>query len=206
MVIAIMSLLAALLSPALKAARDTGRQVACLSNLKQIGAAATMYANDNNGWLPHSGAAHVPIRSINRSWKELIAPYLGITTLTRSNLEHGVLKCPSQTIQTCGDSTYGDNGFYGGYGWNYQHVGYGDTDGPSGRAFVNLSEFRDPDSTIMAGDTSDRFVPTYGPFYLYNFSYVPRHKTGLNYLWVGGRATWCATADVEANPAWFYIH
>lgn len=48
-VIAIISLLAALLSPALKNARELARQSKCVSNLRQLGAAVMMYADDNNG-------------------------------------------------------------------------------------------------------------------------------------------------------------
>src|ERR1700676_1965528 len=47
-VIAIIAILAALLLPALARAKQKGRQSVCLSNLKQIGVAFTMYLNDNN--------------------------------------------------------------------------------------------------------------------------------------------------------------
>jgi prepilin-type N-terminal cleavage/methylation domain-containing protein len=46
-VIAIIAILAALLLPALARAKQKGQQAVCLSNLKQIGLAFTMYLNDN---------------------------------------------------------------------------------------------------------------------------------------------------------------
>ena len=46
-VISIISLLISLLMPALKQARESARKVSCMSNLKQIGIAARMYAEDN---------------------------------------------------------------------------------------------------------------------------------------------------------------
>ncbi len=46
-VIAIIALLIGLLLPALGKARDAGRQVVCLANIRQMGTAATLYANDN---------------------------------------------------------------------------------------------------------------------------------------------------------------
>ncbi len=45
-VIAVIAVLIGLLLPALGKARDAGRQVKCLSNMRQIGTAATLYAGD----------------------------------------------------------------------------------------------------------------------------------------------------------------
>ena len=50
-VIAIIAILAGLLLPALARAKDKGRRIACLSNLRQVGLGSQMYANDYNGHL-----------------------------------------------------------------------------------------------------------------------------------------------------------
>ena len=51
-VIAIIAILAAMLLPALSAARERARSVACLSNLKQFGLAWAIYQENNNDWSP----------------------------------------------------------------------------------------------------------------------------------------------------------
>ncbi len=61
-VVAIISVLAALLLPALDNARESARATQCLGNQKQVGAALLMYADDMDGWLAivhNDGAGHV---------------------------------------------------------------------------------------------------------------------------------------------------
>lgn len=56
-VISIIAILAALLLPALASARERGRRVACLSNLRQLGIAIHGYASDNDGKIPYGPKA-----------------------------------------------------------------------------------------------------------------------------------------------------
>ena len=51
-VVGVVSILIAILLPALSKARRMARQAQCLSNLRQIGQLLHMYANDNKGYLP----------------------------------------------------------------------------------------------------------------------------------------------------------
>src|SRR3954465_12621072 len=51
-VIGIIAVLISILLPTLSAARESANKVKCLSNMKQIGLAYLMYAQDNKGSLP----------------------------------------------------------------------------------------------------------------------------------------------------------
>jgi len=58
-VVAIIALLVAILLPSLASARESARASICLSNVKQLGSAVSMYTVDNRLYLP--GPVHAPI-------------------------------------------------------------------------------------------------------------------------------------------------
>jgi prepilin-type N-terminal cleavage/methylation domain-containing protein len=62
-VIAIISVLASLLLPALARTKDQGRNTVCVSQLRQLGIAARLYAEDNNNLLP--SAELLPTSPVN---------------------------------------------------------------------------------------------------------------------------------------------
>src|SRR5689334_23137608 len=56
-VIGIISVLVAILLPALQKARQQAQVVQCLSNVRQIGLGLVMYAGENKGWYPPESMA-----------------------------------------------------------------------------------------------------------------------------------------------------
>src|SRR5271168_2267681 len=52
-VIAIIAILAAMLMPALSRAKEAGRRIACLNNLRQFGIALKIYTGDFGDQFPH---------------------------------------------------------------------------------------------------------------------------------------------------------
>ena len=90
-VVAIISLLAALLMPALKNARDQAKSIKCMSNLKQLGQAYAMYADDNDDAVAPSPSP--PWSGAYPEW--LLEPYLGIKNPYSTHAYSPVWDCPS---------------------------------------------------------------------------------------------------------------
>jgi prepilin-type N-terminal cleavage/methylation domain-containing protein len=67
-VIAIIGILAALLLPGLSSAKAKAQKSSCLSNLRQLAAAWTMYCGDNQGRLPSCVPYHLPISTNLNAW------------------------------------------------------------------------------------------------------------------------------------------
>jgi prepilin-type N-terminal cleavage/methylation domain-containing protein/prepilin-type processing-associated H-X9-DG protein len=82
-VIAIIAILAAILFPVFAQARDKARQASCLSNMKQLGLAMNMYAQDYDGLLMQTTSEH-PVLKIH--WSYVSQPYV-------KNV--GIFVCPS---------------------------------------------------------------------------------------------------------------
>jgi prepilin-type N-terminal cleavage/methylation domain-containing protein len=78
-VIAIIAILAALLLPALSRAHGKGRETACFNNLKQIGLAIRLYADDFGDALPVLPDPNPFPNGVGAYYKELVKGYLAFT-------------------------------------------------------------------------------------------------------------------------------
>ena len=100
-VVAVISLLTALLLPAFARAREQARKTACLSNLRQIGTALSLYTQDYDGGYPNTGD---PYLWVGRRWRWPVMPYLAIGQKQKAagfDSEQGtpaILLCPSDSL------------------------------------------------------------------------------------------------------------
>ncbi len=144
-VIGIIAVLIALLLPAVSRSREQANQVACLSNLRQIGTAIFLYCQDNNGWFPRAApyaAAGQPESPQDFIWWQQDAPlygapnrdvfqspilkYLGFKpdvrsapTVTNFNeLRQAVLRCPSDVLWNRPDYTTTNGKYFYSYTLN----------------------------------------------------------------------------------------
>lgn len=92
-VIGLIGFLTAMLLPACRMARESARRTKCAAQLRQIGYAFQIYANNNNGWLPawsgwHTWPPGQPDDTIGPAWTIEMMPYLG-------DPDSPVYNCPS---------------------------------------------------------------------------------------------------------------
>lgn len=87
-VIAIISILAAILFPVFASVREKARQTQCLSNLNQLGSAITLYTQDNDETYPLS------IRLASNIDGSACIEYL-YTEIVPYNKSSGIMICPS---------------------------------------------------------------------------------------------------------------
>lgn len=167
-VIAIIAILAAMLLPALAKAKQKAVATQCLSNVKQIGVAVVMYANENDDALPrssHEGA----------SWVATLQPFVGGTNLWR---------CPADPSKV---RTY-----------SFALNDFLLPQGGSASDHAKLTSVPSPSDTFFLAECADRydfidhfhFSPLndgdYAPATFSSEVAVRRHQNGANYLFVDG--------------------
>jgi type II secretory pathway pseudopilin PulG len=110
-VIAIIAILASLLLPALKKAKDAARRAVCIGNMKQIGTLTALYQSDNGGYFPPAtvnyGAAAGDWQRAGYHFISYLAPTSNIANNPnppsffvqgRYNRKLDIFQCPADTL------------------------------------------------------------------------------------------------------------
>ncbi len=191
-VIAIISVLAAMLLPALNKARDKAKSSACIGNLKQIGVYSLLYADDYDGWIvPAQQKNPGPDTTINDIivgtdlfWAETLGAYY-----IRDRAGYiSMFSCPAMPEKM------------GGTG-NYPFTHYGVAPYVSGSLYGTyaalggrrISSVRRPSEWILAADF-DRQT-TYAIDYP-SFVYPRHHTFYSNCLYLAGQVSSTLTTSI----------
>lgn len=153
-VMAILALLASLLMPSLKTAREKAKSAVCLSNQKQIGVGFAHFTTDKSGKMPawaeaNNEATFVAYGNPSIMWDENIAPYLSIEI---QNPERGsaipkneitgnlnIFSCPVDEVTRTSDDYHPSS-----YGYNRSGLGFFDS--------LHIGAIDSPSKLITTGD------------------------------------------------------
>ncbi len=205
-VIAIIALLLAILMPALQRVKKQAQGVVCQSNLKQVGTAAFMYAEEYEQYVPRGLAG-----GSGKSWFQLFMPMLAERPKNGDYQSVDIYRCPSypdkeQTI--C----------YVVNGWDFN--GPQDNTGSEILLPSKLSECEQPAFTVFLTDNEDgpwRYIikkatdPGNNLCDVWTREHLPsqdatavtrgrrvareRHREGANCLMLDWHVEWIATED-----------
>ncbi len=153
-VIAVISLLTAVLMPVLARARREGKAVMCLSNLRQLGIAAQLYADDNDGYYPiayindpeptDSVAVYVCWDFVHVKDWETLEERTEPGLLWQKDMIENIQQCPSFKGAANSDDPYT------GYNYNTSYIGHGSNEAVTTPAKV--TQVRKPSRCALFGD------------------------------------------------------
>lgn len=185
-VIAIIAILAAILFPVFARAREKARQTSCLSNVKQLGLALAMYAQDYDETLcPMANGGY---QVATRYWYVLVEPYIK---------NQQVLVCPSASTTTTASVTVH-------YGLSFNNLACDDTSAGGKGTGAQLAAIEFPADAVMMTEVERADKRQIYWFYSprrYAFGAVSgypnngiakpgRHNDGNNVAFCDGHAKW----------------
>lgn len=184
-VIAIIAILASMLLPALKNAREGAKRIQCVNGLKNISTAIIGYSVDFNSWVPHKTS------SGGSEHKLHIGGYLAANK--------GAWECPNADFTSHPYSHRTPSNV---------HLGYEMCMGYNGLYLPRrLTHFKEPTKTGIVADTTGGTPTSAARMYYYGANYIYsaasdidyRHLGGFNVLFVGGNASFFKTLNQYRN-------
>ncbi|MCM8537210.1 MAG: type II secretion system GspH family protein [Lentisphaeraceae bacterium] len=172
-VVAIIGILASMLLPALGSARAKVKMAACVSNLKQVGAAVYSYTTDGPGLLP--GPCYGGVHTGPTKWDQSLSRYLqadlGAPTLTGSRELSPLFNCPSYTGVPSGGGVETSYQFitYGKDSYGERYLGY-----PGGKDPQSISSVESPTEETLLSEM-DAVLITFAAGWIDSISATPRH-------------------------------
>ena len=143
-VIGIIALLISILLPALSRAKETASRTQCMSNLRQLGLALSMYTNENRGFFPASAAA-VAVEDWIYWQTNRVQDDGRLVRYQGKKFNAAYYRCPS-------DLEYAPRNYKYSYSINYAITGY--TDSNPKHAAVKTTGVVNPSAKILILDES----------------------------------------------------
>lgn len=195
-VIAIIAILASMLLPALKKARESAKQICCASNLKQLGTAIYSYAGDYSGWMPEQ----LPAESSDY-WNEklIFENYVqgDFSDNPSSSQPQGIFRCPSENgkLTPNGKSWSGTH-----YGINW-YITYRTT--PTNVKNRKLLTILPSSETFLAGDNGggNWIGSAIGPASM-NGQPLERHSMGCEMVYCDAHVGYVKTVPDVIDTTW----
>ncbi|MEI6424796.1 MAG: type II secretion system protein [Lentisphaerota bacterium] len=209
-VIAIIGILASILLPALKLAKDAAKKSLCASNMKQLGLAWAFYYEDYNGYLPVAKTISWGAPWTNyQLWHYLMRDYLNEPNMAFS-LTPGSTQIMKQKFMFCPASNQGPPSeiWVVTYGMNNFGIG-GENPGSGAKAWTNIGQVRKFSDAVAFCDTTNAADPKRiqgYPYATYDCAHIwNRHGNTVNVLYADLHADGSKGRNELRDPAGYHL-